>query len=135
MQYLVEMKLADSVRSKSPTDGIVLIERYIVPTLEMCKNLQAEGRIIAGGPASGAIHLILIVTADSAAELDAIVAGLPVWPLMETTVTPMTTFEGRLQALRPRLESLKLAEAATAQRSELGPDLRFRINSEPTESA
>ena len=40
MQNLVEMKLASSVRSKSPEDGIALIERYIFPTLEICKKLQ-----------------------------------------------------------------------------------------------
>jgi hypothetical protein len=46
--------------------------------------------------------LILIVEAGSALELDTIVERLPVWPLMETKVTPMTTWDGRKQALQAR---------------------------------
>ncbi len=107
MQYLVEMKLADNARSKNPADGLTLIEQYINPTLEICTKLQAEGKIVAGGPASAAIQLIFIVKAESDRELDAIVSGLPVWPLMETTITPMTTFQGRLETLKPRLERLR----------------------------
>jgi len=39
--------------------------------------------------------------------LDDIVEGLPIWPWMETTITPLTSFDGRMAALRPRLERLK----------------------------
>jgi muconolactone delta-isomerase len=56
------------------------------------------------------------VNADSAQELDDLITSLPVWPQMETAVTPLTTFEGRAQSLRPRLEQLKAQgrEAATS---------------------
>jgi muconolactone delta-isomerase len=49
----------------------------------------------------------LIVNAESVQELDDLLTGLPVWPRMETQVTPLTTFDGRALSLRPRLDHLK----------------------------
>jgi muconolactone delta-isomerase len=56
---------------------------------------------------SGAVGLVLLVHAESAPELDEIITSLPVWPRMETEVTPLTTFEDRAQTVRSRLEQLK----------------------------
>lgn len=105
MNYLVQMKLAD--RPASPQEGIVFIEQVILPTLELCKEFEAEKRIVAGGPLSGAIALALIVSAESAQELEDVISSLPVWPRMETTVTPLTTFDGRLHTVRARFAQLK----------------------------
>ena len=108
MQYLVDMKISAYGRpTGGPQDGISFIEQYILPSLELCKKLEDEKKILAGGPASGAIRLVLIVSAESAQELDELIESLPIWPQMETTVTPLTSFNGRMVALRPRLERLK----------------------------
>jgi muconolactone delta-isomerase len=103
----VQLKLADSARPTDPQAGITFIEQFILPTLELCKKLEAEKKIVAGGPLSAAVALSLIVSADSAAELDGIVTSLPVWPLMETTVTPLTSFSGRAEAVRAILKQAK----------------------------
>ncbi|HTT23962.1 MAG TPA: muconolactone Delta-isomerase family protein [Candidatus Sulfotelmatobacter sp.] len=105
MNYLVQLKLVE--RPATPQEGIVFIEQFILPTLELCKKLEAEKKIAAGGPLSGAIAIALIVSADSAQELDDVISSLPVWPRMETTVTPLTTFDGRMQTVRARLAQLK----------------------------
>ena len=105
MNYLVQLKLA--LRPDTPQEGRVFIEQFILPTLELCKKLEAEKRIVAGGPLSGAIALALIVSADSAEQLDDLITSLPVWPRMETTVTPLSTFDVRMHAVRARLEQLK----------------------------
>src|SRR5262249_10818494 len=108
MQYFVDMKLAAYGRpTGGPQDGISFIEQYILPSLELCAKLENEKQILAGGPANGAIRLVMIVSAGSAQELDELIGSLPIWPQMETTVTPLTSFSGRMAALRPRLESLK----------------------------
>jgi len=108
MQYLVDMKLVAYARpTGGPQDGISFIEQYILPSLELCKKLEDEKKILAGGPAIGAIRLVMIVSAESAQELDELIESLPIWPQMETTVTPLTNFNGRMVALRPRLERLK----------------------------
>jgi muconolactone delta-isomerase len=105
MNYLVQLKLAS--RPDTPREGIVFIEQFILPTLELCKRLEAEKKIVAGGPLSGAVALSLILSAESAQELDDLITSLPVWPRMETTVTPLSTFDVRMQAVRARLEQLK----------------------------
>ena len=107
MQYLVQLRLSSAARPMTQEDGIVFIEQFIFPTLELCKKLQEEKKILAGGPMSGAVAIALIVNAESARELDDLITSFPVWPRMETEVTPLTTFEGRAQSLRPRLEQLK----------------------------
>ena len=105
MNYLVQLKLAR--RPASPQEGKVFIEQMILPTLELCKKLEAEKKIVAGGPVSGSISLSLIVGANSDEELDGVITSLPVWPLMETTVTPLGTFDVRAQEVRSRLEQMK----------------------------
>jgi muconolactone delta-isomerase len=107
MQYLVEMKLVPQSRPTTNEEGTAFIEQYIFPTLELCKKLQDEKKILAGGPTSASIGLVLIVNAESARELDDLITSLPVWSRMETDVTPLTTFEGRVEILRPTLERLK----------------------------
>lgn len=107
MQYLVQMKLVAQGRPTTTEEGAAFVEQYIFPTLELCNKLQEQKRILAGGPISGAIGLVLIINVESARELDDLITSLPVWPRMETEVTPLTTFDARKQSLLPRLEKLK----------------------------
>jgi len=107
MEYLVDMRLADSGRSTTPAEGLTFLEQYILPTLDLCQTLATEKRILAGGPVSGAIGLAFIIRAETAREIDETVAALPVWPRMVTTVTPLTTWSDRAGVLRPRLERLR----------------------------
>ena len=74
INYLVQLKL--SSRPATPREGTVFIEQFILPTLELCKKLEAEKRIVAGGPLSGAIALALIVSAESAEQLDDLITSL-----------------------------------------------------------
>ncbi len=114
MQYLVQLRLSSSARPMTQADGIAFIEQFIFPTLELCKKLQEEQKIVAGGAVSGAAALVLIVNAESARELDDLITSLPVWPRMETEVTPLTSFDGRVLTLRPRVEQFKARVRKTA---------------------
>jgi muconolactone delta-isomerase len=111
MNDLVQLKLAS--RPDTPQEGIVFMEQFILPTLDLCKRLESEKKIVAGGPLSGAIALSLIVSVESVQELDDLITSLPVWPRMETTVTPLSTFDVRIQAVRSRLEQLRLGQVKT----------------------
>ena len=113
MDFLVEMRLANSARPSTPEEGISFIEQFVLPTLDLCKGLEAEKKIVAGGPVSGAIALAMTVTAESIQELDDLVQKFPLWPRMETTVTPLTNFDGRILGVRSTLQRLK-ATLATA---------------------
>src|ERR1700722_16993884 len=108
MNYLVQLKLTS--RPDTSQEGIVFIEQFILPTLDLCKRLEAEKKIVAGGPLSGAIALSLIVSVESVQELDELITSLPVWPRTETTVTPLSTFDVRIQAVRSRLQQLRLEQ-------------------------
>jgi muconolactone delta-isomerase len=103
----VQLLLSSSARPTSQKDGINFIEEFIFPTLEQCKKLHEEKKILAGGPMSNAVSLVFIVNAESAWELDDLITSLPIWPRMETKVIPLTTFDARMHSLLPRLEELR----------------------------
>jgi muconolactone delta-isomerase len=103
MQYLVQMKIVAEGRPKSVEEGEIFFKEFIQPTLELCEKLEDEGKILAGGPISGTIGLALVVKANSAKELDDLVTSLPVWPRMETVITPLTTFADRTLSIERRL--------------------------------
>lgn len=113
MQYLVQMKIVPEGRPKSEEEGEIFFKEFIHPTLELCKKLQDEEKILAGGPISGTIGLALIVKADSAKELDDLVTSLPVWPRMETAITPLTTFEDRALSIQRRLSGSRAKESTS----------------------
>ena len=49
MEYLVQLRLISSVRPMRPDEGIAFIEQLIFPTLDKCKKLLGEKKILAGG--------------------------------------------------------------------------------------
>jgi muconolactone delta-isomerase len=103
MQFLVEMKLVPQGRPMNAEAGVAFFEEFIRPTLELGKKLQDEKKILAGGSISGAIGLGMIVQAESARELDDLLASLPIWPRMDVEVTPLTTFDDRALSIQRRL--------------------------------
>lgn len=105
MEFLVQMKIVPQGRPMSAEEGAGFFEEFIHPTLELCKKLEDEKKILAGGPISGTIGLVLVVKADSTKELDDLVTSLPVWPRMETEITPLTTFEDRARSIQRRLSN------------------------------
>ena len=107
MQYLVQLRLSGSGRPLNLHEGIAFIKRLIFPTLERCEKLQEQGKIVAGGPTCGAVALALIVSVESAQELDDLITSLPVWPRMETEVIPLATFAGRRRSLVSKLEEFE----------------------------
>ncbi len=94
MEYLVEMTLA--ALPKTPEEGIILMEIYILPTLALAKKLKQENKIISGGLMVG------------------------IWSRMQTTVIPLTSFESREIIVKQLLETTKkrIAEAKTQQQNQ-----------------
>ena len=113
MQYLVQMKIVSEGRPKSLEEGEIFFREFIHPTLELCKKLEDEQKILAGGPITGTIGLALIVRADAPKELDDLVTSLPVWPRMETAITPLTTFDDRALSIERRLSDSRAKRSAS----------------------
>jgi hypothetical protein len=113
--YLVEMSFAPFASPPSPQEAVAFTERLALPTLEALEKLSAAGLIVAGGPALASVGFAFIARASSPAELEEMVAGLPLWPRAQTRVVPLGTFESRAATIRNRL--LKVREAAARQPS------------------
>ena len=113
MQYLVQRRIVPQGRPMSVEEGEAFFREFIRPTLELCKKLQDEEMILAGGPISGAMGLALVVKAESAKELDDLVTSLPVWPRMETDITPLTTFQDRAPSIERRLDDSPAKRSAS----------------------
>jgi hypothetical protein len=108
MLFLVEMDHVKSGPALTPETGRQFIEQIIFPTIVQGTQLLAEKRILAGGPVLGQVALRFIMEADSLGEVDRILTGLPIWPVAETRVTPLISFDERradAQAIRERLAS------------------------------
>jgi hypothetical protein len=101
--YLVEMKIAPTGTVLTPQEGAAFAERFLLPTLDACERLRAEGRIVAGGPVLGAMAFTFVVRGESVRQVDELVSGLPFWPRAQTTVVPLGSFELRAAAVRQRL--------------------------------
>jgi muconolactone delta-isomerase len=115
MLFLVEMDHVKSGTPLGPEAGRTLIEQIIFPTLARAEQLVAEKKILAGGAVLGRVSLRFIVEADSSQELDLMLTGLPLWPLAETRVTPLITFDDRrhhVQTLLERLATIASQEQA-----------------------
>ena len=105
MQYLVEMIQGNYINT--PSEGIALIELYVMPTLTIAKKLQEEKKILSGGALAGEIGFAFIIEANTAEEIDTIIESFPIWPRMKTKVTPLISFEGREQTIQKRLKAIK----------------------------
>jgi muconolactone delta-isomerase len=107
MDYLVEMKVVQITTLLSPAEVANFGDRVVLPTMDAFRQLRGEGKIIAGGPLTGAMAFAFIMRVDSTSELDRQLTGLPIWSRCQTNVTPLTPFEDREIAVRERLATLK----------------------------
>jgi Muconolactone delta-isomerase len=107
MLFLIELDHVKQGTPPTPEAGRAFIEQTIFPTLARAEELVKAKKILAGGPVLGRVALRLIVEADSLSDVDKIITSLPIWPLAETSVTPLITFSERRQHAEALLESLQ----------------------------
>jgi len=90
-----------------PEEAAEVLEKGILPTFDMLAELKAKKKIVAGGLPAGSRTLYLFVEADSHDEIDRMLRNLPAWGVFSWKVTPLQTLEGRADAERQILKSLK----------------------------
>jgi len=110
MLFLVELDHLKSGQPPTPEEGRTFIEQIILPTLARAEQLVKERKIVAGGPVVGRIALRFIIEVDSPQDLDRFISGLPIWPLVETRVTPLMSLADRRNSLRALLERMVSGE-------------------------
>jgi hypothetical protein len=90
--YLVEF---EATQARAPTNReqtIEQLDKLIIPTLE---SLGKDGKVRAGGIASGTLTGAFVIEAKSKDEVTALVRALPAWSIMQWQVTPIDTFAHR----------------------------------------
>ena len=108
MLFLVELDHLKSNQPLTPEAGRTFIEQIILPTLARAEHFTKERKILAGGPVVGRITLQFIVEADSLQDVDRIVSSMPIWPVVETRVTPLIAFADRPNTVQALLEIMLL---------------------------
>ncbi len=112
--YLVEMTFPPFGTLPSPAEAVSFNERLVLPTLEALQQLEASGRIRAGGTALAAVGFSFVFRAASPEELEQTLGALPLWPRAQTRVLPLGSFAARAQTARQRLQQLQQRLAAEA---------------------
>ncbi len=92
-QYMVTMNLtkADPLLNVAQLTNIV--REAILPSLDRLKELQSEGKVLAGGHPVGQRYVVLYMEAESEDELREMLGELPLSDMGETTVTELKSFE------------------------------------------
>ena len=70
-----------------------IVTGAILPSLELLKDLQSKGKVLAGGHPVGQRYVVLFMEAESEDELHEMLGGLPLSELGDTTVTELRSFE------------------------------------------
>ena len=91
--YLVTMNLTRT-DPLLPVDQLTqLIRGAILPSVESLTQLQAQGKVVAGGYPIGRPAIVLLVDAHSEEELYEILEALPLWEQVEVEARQMQGFE------------------------------------------
>ncbi len=110
MRYLVTMKTINTAMPPSPDQIIPYLEHMVIPHHEALAKLEAEKKILAGGCLVGQRANVLIAEAASNEELHQLLMSLPMFAMMETDVTPLTSVEDCCANIRQSLEHFKAAQ-------------------------
>jgi muconolactone delta-isomerase len=94
MQYLVTGEYVEPGPLLPPEQLVDMLRQVIVPSHDVT-NLKAEGKLVARRYSVGERAGAFVFEADSNAELDALLQGLPYWGLIKFRVTPLEGIEGR----------------------------------------
>jgi hypothetical protein len=80
----------------SPEEAAEFLENVVIPNLDWL----AKHEKVTGGLPVGARASIFIVWAESNAEVDEMLRGMPLWPFLEWKVVPLQSFEARVDLER-----------------------------------
>ena len=92
-QYMVSMNLlkADPLLDIGQLSDIVT--QKILPSLDALKDLQSQGKVIAGGHPVGQRYVVLFMEAESEDEVRRLLGELPLSELGDMHVTELKSFE------------------------------------------
>ncbi len=91
-----------------PPEGVAeVVERVIIPSVEMVAQWEQEGRVRAGGVFPGEKSGALMLEADSAEEVGQLLGSLPFWGVMKWEVRALQSLSSTVERERGILEQLR----------------------------
>jgi muconolactone delta-isomerase len=70
-----------------------IVREAILPSLEALKDLQAKGKVLAGGHPVGQHYILMYMEAESEDEVRELLKDLPLSELGSTDITELKSFE------------------------------------------
>ncbi len=111
MKFLVNFEGTDVAVSTNPREYAMMIESFLIPSLQAIEKWEKEGKVV-GGVYAGERAGSVIMDADSPEELSRTLARLPFWGVVNMNVSPMQSFSSAIEQTKEQLNSLKaLAQA------------------------
>ena len=92
---------------RSPEQTELLFEQ-VMSSLKILNELQAEGKILAGGTPSGQRKQVFFIEANSNDEVTELIQSLPFWAEHRWEVVPLETWSHHLDYLTKLKEQLGL---------------------------
>jgi muconolactone delta-isomerase len=92
-QYQVTMTLEKADPLISIGQLTQIVREAILPSLEALKDLQAKGKVLAGGHPVGQHYILMFMKAESEDEVHELLKDLPLSELGSTVITELQSFE------------------------------------------
>ncbi len=105
--YMVSGEFIDPGPMLQPQQLAPMLEKMILPSLEIIAKWEEEGKILGGGLPMGDRAGVFIIKAGSNTEVDNLLQSLPFWGLLKWKVTPLVSYKDRVIQTRKNLEELK----------------------------
>jgi muconolactone delta-isomerase len=106
MRFLVKGEGRDIGGQSDPREFSGMLERVIVPSLQMLEKWEKEGKFIGGHPA-GRRASVYITEAPSVEELTKTLAKLPFHRLINWEIIPLVTSTVQLEAVQEQINATK----------------------------
>ncbi len=105
--YMVSGEFIDPGPMLQPQQLAPMLEKMILPSLEIIAKWEEEGKILGGGLPMGDRAGVFIIKAGSNTEVDNLLQSLPFWGLLKWKVTPLVSYKERVIQTRKNLDELK----------------------------
>ena len=105
--YMISGTFIDPGPMMPPEKLAPILEKVILPSLEIIANWEEEGKILGGGLPLGDRAGVYIMKAASNTEVDILLQSLPFWGFLKWEVTPLVSYKERIAQTRKGLEKLK----------------------------
>ena len=109
MKYLVNTTAGPGFTTAEQT--LQILEMTILPGLDALIDLEATGKILAGGVPVGDRSFVFVVEAPDNEALDELLRSLPIWGVLNWQVTSLQSFAGRAAVERKVGSALKADKA------------------------